>query len=191
MIEIEVRFLHLFDRQHHSGQHTPNQTVTQYICNMKSRLLALALVCLTTTAFSQDYNRAIGFRGGFFSGLTYKQFLGGNMAFEGILHTRYRGWQVTGLAEWHGAAFDVPRLNWYYGFGGHVGIFNYVDNSPYFGPDETGTRVGVGVDGILGMEYNIESIPINVSVDWKPAFNILGYTGFAADGGAFSVRYTF
>ncbi|MGB0136506.1 MAG: hypothetical protein ACPF83_04640 [Flavobacteriales bacterium] len=158
---------------------------------MKSRLLALALVCLTTVAFGQDYNRAIGFRGGFFSGITYKQFVDENMAIEGILHSRYAGWQITGLAEWHGAAWDVPGLNWYYGAGGHVGIFTYSENSPYFDAEATGTKVGVGVDGVLGIEYNIKTIPINVSLDWKPALNLVGYTGFAADGGAFSVRYTF
>ena len=146
---------------------------------------------MATYCFSQDYNRAIGVRGGFFSGVTYKHFLGNDMAFEGILHTRYRGWQFTGLAEWHAPAFDVPRLNWYYGFGGHVGIFNYVDNSPYFVEDNGRTAVGIGADVILGIEYNIESIPINVSLDWKPALNLVGYRGFAADGGAFSVRYTF
>jgi hypothetical protein len=49
----------------------------------------------------------------------------------------------------------------------------------------------VGIDGIIGMEYNIEEIPFNISLDWKPGFNILGHTGFWGDELALSVRYIF
>jgi hypothetical protein len=49
----------------------------------------------------------------------------------------------------------------------------------------------VGLDGILGLEYSFVGIPINISVDWKPAFNFAGHSGFWADGGAISIRYIF
>ena len=154
-------------------------------------LLTLAAALMLSSAATAQYDQAIGFRGGFFSGITYKKFVSQDFAFEGILHTRYAGWQLTGLGEFHAQAFDVTGLNWYYGAGAHVGMFRYHQNSPYFTEESGSTVIGLGIDGILGIEYNIGSIPINVSLDWKPAFNLLGYAGFAADGGAFSVRYIF
>jgi hypothetical protein len=49
----------------------------------------------------------------------------------------------------------------------------------------------IGVDGILGLEYNFSEVPINISIDWKPAFNLVGYSRFFGDGGALSLRYIF
>ena len=49
----------------------------------------------------------------------------------------------------------------------------------------------IGIDGIIGIEYNIEPIPFNISLDWKPGLNLIGYTGFWGDELAFSIRYIF
>jgi len=49
----------------------------------------------------------------------------------------------------------------------------------------------VGIDFILGLENNFKEIPFNISIDWKPAYNLTGYSGFWADGGAISIRYIF
>jgi hypothetical protein len=49
----------------------------------------------------------------------------------------------------------------------------------------------IGVDGQIGLEYVFEEIPLNLSIDWKPAFNIIGITNFWAGDAALSVRYTF
>ena len=53
------------------------------------------------------------------------------------------------------------------------------------------TYTVIGIDGIIGLEYSFTEIPINVSIDWKPVLNIIGYSGFWGDGGALSVRYMF
>ena len=148
----------------------------------------MIVVACCQTIKAQDYNTGIGIRGGFQQGLTIKHFTSANTALEGLLVTRWGGMFVTGLYEIHANAFDVDGLNWYYGIGGHVGFYDG-SRSPYVADDLRYNSVGV--DAILGMEYNIPDIPINVSIDWKPAFNILGGTGFWADNGALSVRYTF
>jgi hypothetical protein len=49
----------------------------------------------------------------------------------------------------------------------------------------------IGIDGILGLEYNFVEVPINLSIDWKPSFNIVNNHDFWADGGALSIRYIF
>jgi hypothetical protein len=156
---------------------------------MKKIILTLALVIfISAFASAQDYNTGVGLRLGFSNGLTVKHFLSQRSAVEGLLATRWRGFEITGLFEVHNQAFDVERLNWYYGFGGHIGFWNG-DNTTW---GDVGTNYTlIGIDGILGIEYNFSEVPINIGLDWKPAFNLTGYTGFWGDGGALSIRYIF
>ena len=35
----------------------------------------------------------------------------------------------------------------------------------------------VGSDGIIGIEYTFQEIPVNISADWKPEFKFINYTG--------------
>lgn len=149
---------------------------------------SLILFCLISFSYAQDYRTGIGLRGGFANGLTIKHFIGSTTAFEGIVASRWKGLELTGLFEFHNQAFHSERLNWYIGFGGHVGFWNG-DNTNW-GTRGTDYTV-VGIDGILGLEYNFVEIPFNIGIDWKPAFNFVGYSGFWADGGAISVRYIF
>lgn len=155
------------------------------------RKLALAFTlffAMILAANAQDYNTGIGFRGGLSNGLTVKHFISSNAALEGILSTRWQGFNITGLYEIHAQAFNTPRLNWYYGFGGHIGFWDGYKQHPWF---NDGTYTIIGIDGIIGIEYNIEPIPFNISIDWKPGFNIIGYTGFWGDELALSIRYIF
>jgi len=156
---------------------------------MKKLLLTLALaICIVTISAAQDYNTGIGFRGGPFLGLTVKHFVGTRSALEGLLCTRWQGFEVTGLYEIHNPAFDVNRLKWYYGVGGHLGFYNG-DNTTW--GDVGNTYTVVGVDGIIGLEYSFDEIPINLSLDWKPSFSFVGYSHFFPDGAAFPIRYIF
>jgi hypothetical protein len=147
--------------------------------------MLIGLVCLIQ---AQDYKTGIGLRGGFSNGLTIKHFIGKNTAVEGILDTRWGGFEAIALFEIHKeGVFDVDRLNFYYGAGGHIGVWEGNSN---WGTKGTSYTV-IGVDGILGLEYNFKEVPINISLDWKPAFNLIGYSDVWLDGGALSVRYIF
>ena len=154
----------------------------------KFALTLLFAVCLLFAGNAQDYRTGIGFRAGFSSGLTVKHFVTPKGALEGILSSRWGGLEITGLYEIHNRAFDTDRLNWYFGFGAHIGFWNG-KKVPWSETDDQYTVVGV--DGILGLEYNFEEVPINLSIDWKPELNFYGYEGFWADGGALSIRYIF
>jgi hypothetical protein len=156
----------------------------------KFGLTILLSVFMLSFSFAQDYNTGIGLRGGFANGLTLKHFVSEKAAFEGIISSRWRGIEFTGLYEIHNRAFNTERLKWFFGFGGHVGFYDGKYTNKFWGyPGERYTVVGI--DGILGLEYSFVEIPFNISVDWKPAFNFVGYTGFWADGGAVSIRYIF
>lgn len=156
---------------------------------MKKLMFGLLLTLFVAAGVkAQDYNTGIGLRGGWGTGLTVKHFLNGKSAVEGILDSRWRGFSVTGLYEIHAQAFDIDRLNWYYGVGGHIGFWNgeYVRWA-----DNHNNYTVIGIDGILGLEYNFDFIPFNLSIDWKPALNLAGSSGFWGDGGAISIRYIF
>jgi hypothetical protein len=155
---------------------------------IKTGITIMLALCLSSFSYSQDYNTGIGLRGGFGNGVTIKHFIGSKAALEGIIASRWRGLELTGLYEIHNRAFDTDRLNWYYGFGAHIGFWD--SNNRGWGEHDRSYTV-IGVDGILGLEYNFAEIPFNLSVDWKPAFNFYGYSGFWADGGAVSIRYIF
>lgn len=158
---------------------------------MKKTLTTLIIAfSFISISMAQDYNTGIGLRAGFSNGLTIKHFISEKAALEGLISSRWRGLELTLLYEVHNRAFNTDRLNWYIGFGGHVGFWDGKYSGKYWG--EPGREYTViGLDGILGLEYNFVEVPINIGIDWKPAFNISGYSGFWGDGGAISIRYIF
>jgi hypothetical protein len=151
-------------------------------------VFAMVLAGFATHLNAQDYLTSIGLRAGLSTGVTIKHFLNANDAVEGILATRWGGFNITGLYERHGRAFDTDNLYYYFGGGAHIGVWSG-RNNPWFA--NTNTYTVIGIDGILGLEYVFTEIPFNISIDWKPGFNIIGYTGFWGDEMALSFRYIF
>lgn len=147
-------------------------------------ILTIAIVALSN---AQDYKTGVGLRFGYGAGFTVKHFINDRSAIEGLLFTKWHGFDITGLYEIHGQAFDVEKLKWYYGFGAHLGFYD----GDYARWGEPGSTYNVlGIDGILGIEYSFSEVPINLGLDLKPALNLIGYTGLWTDFG-FSARYIF
>ncbi|PKP34123.1 MAG: hypothetical protein CVU00_08320 [Bacteroidetes bacterium HGW-Bacteroidetes-17] len=156
---------------------------------MKKLLLIFALLfCMISYSNAQDYNTGIGLRGGLSNGLTVKTFIAERTALEFLVASRWKGFSITGLYEIHNQAFNTNGLKWYYGVGAHVGFWDG-DNVKW--ADNNDSYTVIGFDGILGLEYSFPEIPINLSIDWKPEFNVSGYSGFWGDSGAISIRYIF
>jgi len=151
------------------------------------KLLIITIIILGFNTYAQEYKQAIGLRGGLYNGITYKNFITNNTAIEGILQTRWHGFGLVGLLEHHKDFSSVNNLYWFYGYGAHIGFYD----TKYTHWDTAGTSTVVGVDGIIGIEYDIPGVPIAIGLDWKPYVNLIGYSHFFGDGGAFSVRYTF
>jgi hypothetical protein len=141
------------------------------------------------------YNTAIGLRAGTAtSGLTFKQFIGSRTALEGILGVWHHGFSITGLYEKYTPAFNVRGLNWYYGGGAHVAFetghdFYYRNERHSHYHDD---YFGIGVDGLVGMEYKIPPIPVAVSFDLKPFVEIHSNGGgwFGLDPGL-GIKFAF
>lgn len=150
----------------------------------------IILILLSTSIFSQKYTTAIGLRGGTFNGLTAKHFIGSDAAIEGLVTSRWGGFNITALYELHEPAFNQKGLNWYYGGGMHVGFYDD-ERVDWKDREDRDNHFVLGVDGIVGLEYNFKKIPFNISLDWKPTLNFIGWTGLWLDAGGISVRYRF
>lgn len=159
-------------------QKTNNMRKVFFLC-----ALFVTLACTSATAqksSGQDYNTSVGVK--FYpGGITLKHFLNTeNRAVEGIAYFWDRAFRITGLYEIHGDINDVSGLKWYIGPGAHVGFYN----SKY------GGGTSIGVDGVLGLDYKFDDVPINISLDWQPSFEFGKYNGFTGNFGGLSIRYT-
>lgn len=136
---------------------------------------------------AQDYRTALGIRVGGTSGVSVKHFYSRSTAFEGLLGFFGNGTSITGLVERHDQAFDTRGLKFYYGGGAHIAFYNgkdYYRNGFWRDIDYYNQReVAFGINGVLGLEYKIDELPIAVSLDLKPFVEIGpgGYVGFSPD----------
>ncbi len=107
------------------------------------------------------------------------------MAFEGLGYFSLDGFRVTALNEKYMAIDGTEDLSWYVGYGAHLGIWGEKGNANKI------AGIALGVDGILGLDYKIKNAPLNISVDWQPAFNFVGPSYFETGWGGIGVRYIF
>ncbi len=147
----------------------------------------LVLAALTAGVQAQSYKNAIGLRGGDPSGISFKTFISGINALEFVAGTGYFGhnFNVTGYYEWQNPTDWTPNLDWFIGPGAHIGFWN----ADY--TDRYGTNLTIGLDGIIGLEYTLDDIPLNFAVGAGPSFNVTSGPGWLYWNGGFSVRYVF
>jgi hypothetical protein len=174
---------------------------------MKKLMMFLSLALLTATSGtaqqlsigSPDYRTAFGIRGGELGGLTLKHFVSASSAIEGILGLGYAHphiFSFTGLYEIHTPAFAISGMKWYYGAGGHVTL---VGRSGYYRHPwgrykyyYEGGAVGIGIDGVVGLEYKIPPIPFAISLDLKPYIEVMSTGGmFWSLDPALGIKVTF
>ena len=160
---------------------------------MKKLLTLLFVFGISTSIYSQQintgssYTTAVGIKV-YPGALTIKHFINDNIAIEGLGYFWQYGFRVTGLYEIHGNINGAPGLKWYVGPGAHVGVYNTTWTNDYHDRKSGPT---VGIDGVLGLDYKIQGAPLNVSFDWQPSFDLIGYNYFEGGWGGIAVRYTF
>ena len=147
---------------------------------MKKMLLIAALIVgFAGFASAQVDGKAIGLRFGNGAEVSYQHPLSDANRLEfdlGLGSWGYGGVYVNGVYQWVWDLSELaPGFNWYAGVGGALGINN---------------GLGLGVLGQIGIEYNF-NIPIQLSLDWRPAVYIVPGTYFGYDGVALGVRYKF
>lgn len=97
------------------------------------------------------------------------------------LGSSYTGLGLTGTYQWTFGLADVDGLGWFVGPGATASLWSYKDADNYF---------NIGLGGIIGIDYEFEAIPIQLSLDIRPMFNVIGYNGLYWDG-ALAIRYVF
>jgi len=163
---------------------------------MKTILVLLFAFFLTVSAVnaqttnSSDYRTALGVK--FYPvGVTIKHFITPKHALEGIGYFLNYGARIIGLYEIHSDISSVPGLKWYFGPGAHLAFYN--SNSAWATPPQNNNGgTALGIDGVLGLDYKINSAPINISIDWQPyiEFGSFKNNGFIGNVGGIAIRYT-
>ncbi len=148
---------------------------------MKKHILFVLVLGFTNLLFSQSYNTVGGIRIGSEFGITAKQRIAKRITVEGILQKGITNGETTLslLVEKHVPVLS-RRLNFYIGAGVHKG---------WIGDEKILYDNPVGITGIGGLEMTIRKL--NVSFDFKPAFNISGGTQKVYSQAALSMRYVF
>ncbi|WP_295117226.1 hypothetical protein [uncultured Chitinophaga sp.] len=150
---------------------------------MKYRIILVAIISsLAIKAKGQTAGQLeAGVRLGLPLGPTARYYISDKFAAEAIVGLYNRTVSLTALGEFH---FDLSALTtegfgWYAGGGAHLGNRVIDGNNKFL----------AGIDGIAGANYNFPTIPLNISIDWKPAVHFTTSHEFADFG--ISARYIF
>ena len=122
---------------------------------------------------SRAQDNLIGIRGGWYNGISFQHYLSEGKAVEGLLQIARGGINITGLYELHEPISGADGFGFYYGAGAHLGIYQE-NRYNLFGDRYSGSGAVIGIDGIAGVEYIFDQIPLQLSLDYKPALNIGG-----------------
>ena len=157
------------------------------------RLSAFLVVMITAVCANaqmnegSEYRTALGVKV-YPGAVTLKHFFQPNRAAEALGYISSDGFRLTGLYEQHYDIASVEGLKWFVGGGAHFGIWS--DNWKNKYPDRS-AGFAFGVDGVIGLDYKLPGIPLNLSFDWQPSFNLIGYNYFEGGWGGLGIRYTF
>ena len=150
---------------------------------MKITIL-LSFILMNTLVFSQDYKTAIGLKGGYpgFGSLNAKHFISENSALEatfgGMSRENY-GNGAFAILDYEIQNSLESSFSWFYGGGGLLG----------FTTNDSGTtRLQLGINSTVGIEYTFEEVPINCSLNMGPLIFISPEVRFNW-GGGLSIRY--
>lgn len=154
----------------------------------------LLLLCLTTglliigssSLHAQTYENAIGVRIGSYNGVNFKTFLNTNKALDLNLAVRsndnFKRFILTGLYEVHNPINGAPGLLWYYGGGASIGSYKVKNfESDLF----------LSADGVLGLDYKFDGLPLNLAIDWRPRLELTPNTDFGTGDVGLAIRLTF
>ena len=153
--------------------------------NLKS-LLSFFILCfffVTSSTAQSDLFSKYGITPGLRIGQSYenwysfsarKNFRAGSA--ELILTPSKTRFTITGLYALQFPIDGVRGLSYFYGGGAHIGLAAL-------------PAPAIGIDGIMGVEYDVPGIPILVSIDMKPGYDFTGGFGPRWQEGALTVRY--
>jgi len=133
--------------------------------------------------------------GGVGMGATFQQSLTKRTGIEGIVTGNNTDMRITGLYEYFQ---PLVFKGWkaYVGGGGHIGMTHSAGSAQLLADIMNGSldvsngrQLFMGVDGIVGAQYDVPNMPINVSIDAKPALHLNNHPNKFEIGIGLSVRF--
>jgi len=109
--------------------------------------------------------------------ITYKRFFNPGIAVEGLLS--FGDPVALGVLLEKHKPFNngsTSGLTWFYGAGAYVGF--------------SGGR-NLGAQGIVGLDFVFPTVPVDLSLDWKPELNFTKQFSFEPSAVGFSARFVF
>lgn len=142
-------------------------------------ILFFTFLFINSTVKAQQYKTALGIRLSnkdaiVNNSISLKYFFSSTTAIEGLLS--FGDPLALGVLIEKHKPLAVTGLKWFYGAGAYVGF---------------GNNKNIGAQGILGLDYKLTSIPLNLSVDWKPELNLVKSVIFEPAAIGASIRFTF
>lgn len=143
------------------------------------RLVVLLVGVFAFVAVASAQPRALGLRAGYGGELSYQHdlpsaFLEADLGFLGNVN----GFYISGMYDFIFASSGIA--NFYIGPGVQLGVYNHEHSSDF----------NAGIGGQLGVEFQIPSIPLNLSLDWRPMY-YFQHDLFGWQGIALGIRYRF
>ena len=160
---------------------------------MKKIIIALVLVAgigSLNSLSAQDYKTALGVRLSSSTAMvnnsvSIKHFINEKVAIEGLLSFG-DPLAIGALVEIH-KPLAASGLSWFYGAGGYIGFVKTLNTTT----QKTNTDTNIGAQGVIGLDYKFNNVPLNISLDWKPELNIVTDINFEPAAIGFTARFTF
>jgi hypothetical protein len=159
---------------------------------MKKILVALLVssVVFMNNADAQGYKTALGVRLSSSNAMqnnsvSFKQFISEKAAIE-ALFTFGDPLALGAMLELH-KPLAADGLSWYYGGGGYIGFVKKLNTTT----NKETTDPNFGAQGVIGLDYKFNNIPLNISLDWKPELNLVNDINFEPAAIGFTARFTF
>ena len=142
------------------------------------KFIVVVLSVLAFAAVASAQPRALGIRAGYGGEISYQHGGGAGFLEADLGFWANNGFYVTGVYDFIFANAGI--VNFYVGPGVQLGFYNHAEQSGF----------NAGLAGQLGMEFEIPSAPVNISLDWRPVY-YFNYGGFGWQGIALGIRYRF
>lgn len=144
-------------------------------------IFALLMLTCIGKINAQGLDNAIGFRGGLSNGITYQYFYQSMKDVKFLLSLRDQGMQLTAIIEQYEPVMISyhDQFFMYYGAGFHMGYvhplhWTELTNHPQMVERFSAPKAVAGINGIIGMEYRIASVPLAFGADYKPFMEFFG-----------------
>ena len=148
------------------------------------KVIAILVAVFAFVAVASAQPRALGIRAGYGGELSYQHSAGANFMELDLGFLAGNGLYATGIYDF--ILGNAGICNFYAGPGVQLGAYSYKDSSS----GATSMKFNAAVVGQIGVEFEIPSIPMNIYIEWSPAYYFV-HGGFGWNGFALGLRYRF